>query len=83
MKRFAPIVVGVLLFALILRNVNIPDTLNLLKTVNWGLLALALFAYFGDGLFERSSVELSDQNARRLLFDLELLPDLYGHALSG
>jgi len=42
MKRLLSVVIGILLFALILRNVNIPDTLVLLKKADWLLLLFAL-----------------------------------------
>ena len=45
MKRYIPVVIGILLFVLILRTVNIPDTLVILKKADWLLLLLALLSF--------------------------------------
>lgn len=44
-KKYLPIVLGVLLFALIVRKINLSDTLANLSHSNWLLLLLALCAY--------------------------------------
>jgi glycosyltransferase 2 family protein len=47
MKRYLPIVIGVLLFALIFRlwKISLADTLAMLQAANWWLLLLALLAF--------------------------------------
>lgn len=45
MKRYLPIVLGILLFALILREVNLSATWALLKQAEWTLLLLALLSF--------------------------------------
>jgi uncharacterized protein (TIRG00374 family) len=44
MKRYIPVVVGVLLFGLIFRTVNIPDTWVILKKADWSLLFLSVLS---------------------------------------
>src|SRR5258708_16472583 len=45
--RYLPILIGILLFAFILKKVNLTDTLVILKQADWGLLFLALLAFVG------------------------------------
>lgn len=45
MKRYLPIILGFLLFAIILRTVNLHDTLAFVKQSDWRLLFLALIAF--------------------------------------
>src|SRR5271170_2427057 len=45
MKKYLPIIIGLGLFALILKNININDTWALLQKADWRLLVLAFLAY--------------------------------------
>lgn len=45
MKRYLPIALGILLFAIILREVNLSDTWTLLKQAEWTFLLLALLSF--------------------------------------
>jgi uncharacterized protein (TIRG00374 family) len=49
MKRYLPIVIGVLLFALIFRlwKISLADTMTMLRAADWRLLLLALLAFIG------------------------------------
>jgi glycosyltransferase 2 family protein len=44
-KRSLPVVIGLLLFVLILKNVNLEETWDLVKSSDWRLLFLALLAF--------------------------------------